>query len=259
MNVYGIPPDTAVFPNARTITLEGAERAILLLHGWTGYTGRLEVLAHKLHEAGFTVHVPRLPGHGTNSRDLQTATWRDWLRRAVDEYIDLRDRHPVVCVAGASMGAVLAGMIAAQFNPPRIAMLAPALQTRNRIVFLAPFLKAFLPTIAGDWSPENDPDPNGSAIGIEYKSRTYVSSVAELYRLQKRGRAALHRIRSDTLVVVSKADEAVPPSVADLVKHRAREANVRVLTLERSGHQMVQGVESDIVCQGVVDWFKDLR
>jgi carboxylesterase len=259
MKLQRVPADTGVYPNGQTIFHAGGERAILLLHGWTGWTGRLEILAGKLADAGFTVRLPRLPGHGTNVEDFQSATWKDWLRKAVDEFIELRARYPVVGVAGTSMGAILASLVAGQFGVERIALMAPAFLTRNRLLFLAPLVKGFMPTMSGDWSPEDDPDPLAKGIGLEYKSRNYTSAVAELYRIRQVGRAALPRLRSETLVIASENDEAVPPQVASYIQNRAANANVQVLMLKKSGHQMVQGVESETVCQAVVDWFAGLK
>jgi hypothetical protein len=87
----GIPADSAVINGAQPIHLAGDSRlpAILLLHGYTGYAGDMRFLATRLNEAGYSVVVPRYPGHGTNSRDFRSTTWRDWLRRATDAYLEL--------------------------------------------------------------------------------------------------------------------------------------------------------------------------
>ena len=132
MKMDRISPNTTVFDNAKSIDHKGGKTAVLLLHGWTGWTGRLAYLGESLAAAGFAVRLPRLPGHGTNVPDFLASTWKDWLRKAVDEFIDLRARYEVVYVAGASMGAILTAMVAAQFHVPRIALLAPAFLTRNR-------------------------------------------------------------------------------------------------------------------------------
>ena len=259
MRLTDIPSNTAIFPNARAISYDGGKTAVLLLHGWTGWTGRLAYLAERLAGAGFTVRLPRLPGHGTNLQDFRASTWKDWLRRAMDEFLDLRDRSETVYVAGASMGALLTILIAAQFEVPRIVLMAPALQARNRLVFLAPLIQHIVPRIASDWDADNDPDPESSSIGAEYKSHTYTGTIAQLYRIQQRARRALPALRSQTLAIVSEKDEAVPPSVAKYITDRVPDGLAKVLMLENSGHQMVQGVDREAVCEAVLDWFSDRR
>lgn len=255
MNLNHIHPDTAIFPNARPITHEGGPTAVLLLHGWTGYTGRLATLARSLADSGFTVRLPRLPGHGTNITDFLESGADDWLRKALDEYLELRERKSVVYVAGASMGAILSILLAARFPIPRIALLAPAVLTRSRILFLAPLLRHIVPRIPGDWNAGRDPDPEAGPIGAEYKTHNYTHAIAELYRLQKMGQRALPLVQSDTLVIASKKDETVPAIVADYVTSTISSEVKKSIILEESGHQMVQGPEGNDVCAAVVGWF----
>ena len=108
--------DTTVHPLARPIHVGSGEDAALLLHGWTGWAGRLTYLAGRLADAGLTVDVPRLPGHGTTLDDFLTTDADDWYRRALDAYLDLSSTHRTVYVAGTSMGAVMAVILATQVN-----------------------------------------------------------------------------------------------------------------------------------------------
>jgi len=259
MRINRIAPGTDVFPNARTIHLERGSDAVLLLHGWTGYTGRLAPLGDRLANAGFTVHIPRLPGHGTSLADFLSVSWRDWVRSAMDEYMNLRATHPTVHVAGASMGGLLSIIVGALFDVPRIALLAPALKTSNRFLFLSPAIQYVVPRIGCGWDAAHDPDPEAGPIGAEYKQHNYMRAIAQLYHLQRFARGFLHRLSSATLTVVSTSDETVPASVGALIARRLPSDRCRTLTLERSGHQMVQGVEGDTVCAAVLDWFSERR
>ena len=98
------PSRTLVHELARPIHLGTGRDAVLLLHGWTGWAGRLGYVAQRLADSGFTVEVPRLPGHGTSLQDFLATDAGDWYRRAVDSYLDLRSVHDNVFVAGTSMG-----------------------------------------------------------------------------------------------------------------------------------------------------------
>ncbi|MEJ7707949.1 MAG: alpha/beta fold hydrolase [Nocardioidaceae bacterium] len=64
--------------------------------------------AEHLAAAGFTVSLPRLPGHGSTWQDLNRTRWQDWYAevcRALDELMATCDE---VMVAGLSMGGCLA-------------------------------------------------------------------------------------------------------------------------------------------------------
>lgn len=48
----------------QTIHLDGGEQAVLLLHGLQSSPAKLQPLAKRLNQAGYTVHVPHLRGYG---------------------------------------------------------------------------------------------------------------------------------------------------------------------------------------------------
>lgn len=84
--------------------LAGGEKAVLLIHGYTGSPREMLWLGTQLHKAGYTVSIPRLPGHGTNKEDFLATSWKDWLRRVYDEYLDLSEAYKTVYIGGLSMG-----------------------------------------------------------------------------------------------------------------------------------------------------------
>ena len=77
----------------------GRRKAILGLHGFAGYPGELSLPASVLQKEGYSVFVPRLPGHGTNSEDFNATSHHDWIRKAVDSYEEsrLRAMNKMVC------------------------------------------------------------------------------------------------------------------------------------------------------------------
>lgn len=259
MRCKNLASTTRVLELGRRIELPGGPRAVLLLHGWTGWPGRVAPLAARLNQAGHTVVVPRLPGHGTTMADMLQTSADDWLRRAVDEYLDLTDRFEHVDVAGTSMGAILAVLLATMFDIDRVALLAPAFLTRNRMIPLAPLLKKIIRRIPGDWDPEGETDPRAIEIGREYATYSYTAMVSELVRLQRRGRRELPRLTAATLVVVSLSDQSVPPRVAELIEERSNAREFRRVVVERSNHQLSEHVDREAVADAVVDWFADQR
>ena len=64
-------------------------------------------LAEAFAAAGFSVELPRLPGHGTTVEDMMTTGWADWTAEAEAAYQRLAARTEQVVVAGLSMGGSL--------------------------------------------------------------------------------------------------------------------------------------------------------
>ena len=58
--------ETKVLRTALPLYLDGTNgKAVLIQHGYSGYPTEMYDLARRIHAEGYTVVVPRLPGHAT--------------------------------------------------------------------------------------------------------------------------------------------------------------------------------------------------
>jgi carboxylesterase len=103
-----------VLPGADPFSSEGGAEGVLVLHGFTGSPQSVGPLARAFADAGFTVDLPLLPGHGTSLADMMRTDWSDWSTAAETAYTKLATRCESVVVAGLSMGATLAVWLAAR-------------------------------------------------------------------------------------------------------------------------------------------------
>lgn len=102
--------------------LEGAEpqswsgdnHGVLVLHGFTGSPHSVRPWAQAFANAGYTVELPLLPGHGTTVEDMIATSWTDWSAAAEDAYQRLAEQCDLVMVAGLSMGGTLTAWLAAR-------------------------------------------------------------------------------------------------------------------------------------------------
>jgi len=216
----------------------GATDAVLLLHGYTGYPGEMEFLADQLFIAGHTVCAPRLPGHGTDRIDFMSTGAKEWIRRARDAYIELAAEYGRVRVVGHSMGGALALILAADYAPDRIALLAPAVALSDRRLWVTPLVGRLMPVIRQD-APPSAEDAEGERLRLhtEYRSDLLIRQAGELVRVVRTARTALPRIRSRILVISGELDAAVPPAAAAIIRSKATGAlETRFETLQGVGH-----------------------
>lgn len=102
--------------------------ACLLLHGFGGTTFEMESLKDYLEQAGYTVKIPLLPGHGSNINEWAVSGWDDWSTAALNGYDELALEHKDVFVAGLSMGGALTLWVASRRRPTAICCLAAPLR-----------------------------------------------------------------------------------------------------------------------------------
>lgn len=119
----------AIMPGCEPYSAGGGPLGVLVLHGFTGNPASLRSLAEALARAGFSVELPRLPGHGTTVEDLMTTGWADWSDAALSAYDGLAGRCEHVAIVGLSMGGGLEAFVAEQ--RPEVA----------GCVFINPFVK----------------------------------------------------------------------------------------------------------------------
>ena len=67
-----------LLPGAEPFAADGGSIGVLLSHGFTGSPQSLRPWAEHLAAAGYTVRLPRLPGHGTSWQEMNTTRWTDW-------------------------------------------------------------------------------------------------------------------------------------------------------------------------------------
>jgi len=255
MKLKRLPAETATLPSALPRALDGGEDGALLIHGFTGTPRDLAGLGDALQRRGLTVRIPRLPGHGTNGRDFRESGWRDWLRCCTDAYADLRTQCARVHVVGFSLGGIIAVLIAARFTVERLVLLAPALQTSNPLLPLAPLVGLVVSRVPWPLTGTPDLDDEDSAVLMrEYWRWRYPAQAASLLRLKRMARRALPRVTADTLTVTGELDRSVPVSVLELIEARLGSERKTHVVIEGGAHRLLSGDAGPRVVETVVGW-----
>ena len=123
------------------------DKGILLLHGFLGSPFELKYLSERISDAGFSVYVPRYPGHGTTIEDMTSTGARDWFHAAREAYLEMKSRCGEVYVAGLSMGSLFAVMLASEFDIPKIALMSMPAAIPDKTIYAAPIVKHFVPVM----------------------------------------------------------------------------------------------------------------
>ena len=201
---------------------QGGDKAILLIHGYTGSPREMLWLGTQLHKAVY------------------------------DEYLDLSEAYQTVYVGGLSMGGVLTALLAAKFQPEKIFLCAPAFMAADSRIKLTPYLKYFIQTIPTEGKTFYK-EPEYYDCVKDYCNYDYVGKAADLYKLQKMAIQQLPNIRSKVITVLSKSDQSVPFKEKELIDRLLKVPNEYVI-LEESSHIVTDDVERELVAQRIIDF-----
>ncbi len=247
--------DTAHVNEATPLYLEGANgKAVLVIHGFTGYPGEFYETARALNDEGYTVSLPRLPGHGTSRKDFYTTGWKDWLKHIEESYKELEEKFNSVSIVGLSMGGVLALILSSRFSPERIALLAPALAVRDKIFYTTPLLKFFVKELPKEWTPEEGDSSDVITLGREYWSYHMPGQMANLYKLMRIARKGLKNVKSPALIMLSQIDKSVPLKAGTIIEKGLQDCPFKKIILQESPHVLVSGKEKQKVINEVIQW-----
>lgn len=237
----------AVRPEAAAIVHDNdAPVGILLLHGITGSPAAWRPIADHLIADGSAVRVPLLPGHGTRWPDLNRTGWDDWCTAARAELDALRAQHPVVLVAGLSMGGALALELATTTTGvDGLVLVNPSLRVDSPLRAVLPALSRVVPSIAAIGNDIARPGEDEVAY-----PRTPLRAVASMYAGQRRLRHRLWRIIAPTVLCVSGTDHVVGPWSARFLRTRLL-GRLRTVALRRSHHVATLDHDADIILEEI--------
>lgn len=222
-----------LMPGAEPWSHDGGPVGVLLLHGFTGSPASMKPWGHTLADAGLTVRVPRLPGHGTKWQDANLTTWQDWYAEAERNLLELQGACETVFVMGLSMGGSLALRIGEQHGDDiaGLVLVNPAVHTERPDRFLMPILRHFVPAWPGISNDIKKPDQDEVAY-----TKIPIKAAYSLMQLWADIKPNLGQISAPVLLFSSREDHIVETSNSEYVIAHVGSADKEQVWLEDSFH-----------------------
>ncbi len=248
------PPEPAV---TRALTApyrhDGGPIGVVVCHGFTGSPASMRPWATALAEAGCSVRLPLLPGHGTRWQDLQATRWPDWYGAVQAAFADLRERCDHVFVAGLSMGGTLALRLA-QVHGSAVAGLVlvnPSVLSKRRSMRLLPVLAPVIPSVSGIG---NDiAKPGRTEDGYD---RTPLRALRSLTQLWAITRNDLHLVDQPLLVFRSATDHVVEAANTAAVLRGVHSMDVEERVLHDSFHVATLDHDAERIFTGSIEFIR---
>lgn len=247
-----------LIPGADPFSHSGSGVGVLLCHGFTGSPYSMRPWAEYLAEAGLTVELPRLPGHGTTWQDMATTTTDDWYAEVERALLDLAERCDEVFVMGLSMGGALTLRLAQEYpdivkgvvlvNPslvvedPRLPVIAPIRRLAARILPTTPGLES---DIALEQSNEGGYD------------RVPTAAAATLPKLWRTVQGGMSGLRAPVLAYRSPQDHVVGPDSLRMLARRAVNTRLTIHLLHDSYHVATLDHDAATIFEGSLAFVRE--
>jgi carboxylesterase len=240
-------------PGAESFSHEGGTTGVLLCHGFTGCPQSLRPWAEYLAEAGLSVSLPRLPGHGSTWQEMARTRWEDWYAEVDRSFDQLRAHADEIFVMGLSMGGCLALRLAELRGSAisGLVLVNPSVTADTRLFALAPVLKLFVPSLKGIVSDIK----SEHATELGYK-RIPVKAAATLPRLWRITQAQLGKVTQPVLIYLSTTDHVVGPASIRLLRAALPEGQLEVRECPDSYHVATLDNDAEAIFTGSLDFVR---
>lgn len=255
-----------VRPGAEPLSRDGhgalAQVGFLVLHGFTGSPVSVRPLAELLSKRGFAIEMPRLPGHGTQPKDLLPYRYADWRAEALAALTRLRARTQHVFAVGLSMGGTLVLDLASkEALRGAVTINAQILDRGGLVPKLAPMLEKLIPIAPASAAglTKNDIKKGGDEDAYDWVAAAAGNS---LVRALPEVRNQLKNVTCPVLVIYSRDDHSVPPAnskaLPELLGSAPGPRSVSVLELVDSYHVATLDNDLPLIDERVASFAENL-
>lgn len=247
------PPAGA--PDEQPFAHDGGRIGVVLSHGFTGTPASMRPWADHLAAAGYSVRLPRLPGHGGTWQECNATRWPQWYGAIEQAFDELAARCDLVFAGGLSMGGALVTRLAEQKGSAvaGLVLVNPSLGSRRVQEKLAPYVSWLVrsrPSIGGDIKKPGVEEPAND--------RTPVVAAASLVKFWKVVSTDLDKVVAPVRVYRSVEDHIVDDLSAHLLRTRASSTSVEEILLHDSYHVATLDNDADQIFTGSVEFFTEL-
>lgn len=239
----------------KPFTFEAGERAVLLLHGFTGNSADVRMLGRYLEGKGYTCHAPIFKGHGEAPEELVKYTPEDWWEDVLEGYQLLKDKgFEEIAVAGLSLGGVFSLKLAYTYPiKAAIPMCAP-MYFRSEENMLEGIYK-----YAKEYKQLEGKDDEQVEKEMEKFKELQVKPIKALQDLITDVRKQIDHIYTPTFVVQARNDEMINTDSANIIYDNAESDVKDIKWYEHSGHVITLDDERDQLHEDIYQFLEKLE
>lgn len=233
---------------------EGGEKAVLLLHGFTGNSADVRMLGRFLENRGYTCHAPIYKGHGVPPEELVHTGPEDWWEDVMNSYQLLKDKgYENIAVAGLSLGGVFSLKLGYTVPIKGIVTMCAPMYLKSEEVMYEGVVE-----YAREYKRFEGKSPEQIEQEIEAFKKTPMNTLKALQNLIAEVRDNVDMIYSPTFVAQARHDKMINPDSANIIYEAVENDFKKIKWYEESGHVITLDKERDQLHEDVYAFLEQL-
>ncbi|MEH7609944.1 MULTISPECIES: alpha/beta hydrolase [Gottfriedia] len=239
----------------KPFTFEGGDRAVLLLHGFTGHSADVRMLGRFLEKQGYTCHAPHYKGHGVPPDELVHTGPEDWWKDVMEAYQLLKDKgHQKIAAVGLSLGGVFALKLGYTVPLNGIVTMCSPMYIKSEEIMYEGVL-----AYTREFKKREGKSPEQIEVEMEEFKKTPMNTLKALQGLIKEVRENVDTVYAPTFVVQSTVDEMINTDSANIIYNEVQSDQKKLKWYENSTHVITLGQEKDILHEDVLAFLNELE
>ncbi|MED4616622.1 carboxylesterase [Priestia megaterium] len=238
----------------KPFTFEGGEKAVLLLHGFTGNSADVRMLGRFLEKKGYTCHAPHYKGHGVAPEELVHTGPKDWWKDVMDGYEFLKSKgHESIAAVGLSLGGVFSLKLGYTVPIKGIVPMCAPMYIKSEEVMYEGVL-----AYAREYKKREGKSSEQIEQEMEEFKQTPMNTLKSLQELIAEVRTSVDMIYAPTFVVQGRHDHMINTDSANIIYNSVESPTKDIKWYEESGHTITFDKERDQLHEDVYAFLESL-
>ncbi|MDF9502320.1 carboxylesterase [Bacillus cereus] len=238
----------------KPFTFEGGDRAVLLLHGFTGNSADVRMLGRFLEKKGYTCHAPIYKGHGVPPEELVHTGPIDWWQDVTEAYQLLKDKgFEKIAVVGLSLGGVFSLKLGYTVPVLGVVPMCAPMYIKSEETMYQGIL-----AYAREYKKREQKSPEQIEQEMLEFQKTPMNTLKALQQLIADVRNNVDMIYAPTFVVQARHDEMINTDSANIIYNGVESTLKDIKWYEDSTHVITLDKQRDELHEDVYNFLEQL-
>lgn len=231
---------------------EEGNRAVLLLHGFTGNSSDVRQLGRFLQKKGYTSYAPQYEGHAAPPEEILKSSPFVWFKDALDGYDFLVDKgYDEIVVAGLSLGGCYALKLSLNRDVKGIVTMCSPMYIKTEGAMFEGVLE-----YARNFKKYEGKDE--ATIQKEMDNFKPTDTLKELQGQIEDVREHIDEVMDPLLVIQAEQDQMINTDSANIIYNESESDDKDIKWYANSGHVITIDKEKELVFEDVYNFLESL-